>query len=404
MKISSIIRYLVCFILLLAVIIGCLASCNAEENETETDTGTETAPTEDFDFIKADLNEYMSLDASVYSGVSITVSDMYEVTDANVQKYVKGLLEQYKQPVKITDRPVKKGDTVYIYYEGLLDGKAFQGGTYAETDTSEPADLKIGSGSFIAGFEDGLIGVIPEETSKENPVALNLTFPENYHSKDLAGKAVVFNVYIKYISNETYVPEYTKETITDIIGFEAEGEDVFGEFEDYIRTLLKEEQDEQVLSELSKLLLEGIEVKSYPEQSVDYWYANYCDQIQQYVDYYAAYGYKVTFEEMAIQMLGLKAGDNWKAELTEFAENTVKSKMVYYYIAQQNGITVSGEEFDKAIDELVEYYKENGYTYTKEQIIEGIGEAAIRETALFEKVDKMLLEGCTVSFKKSESK
>ena len=404
MRKASVTKYLICCILLLATLIGCLASCGTRENETESETGSGTTVKEDIDFTTLDLEEYMSLDESIYKNASVTISDIYEITDANVEKYIKGVLEQFKQPVKITDRPVQKGDTVYIYYQGLLDGVAFDGGTLAEDGKNAPHALKIGSGSFIPGFEDGLIGVIPSETSKENPAKLNLTFPENYHSKDLAGKSVVFNVYIKYISNETYVPEYTKETITDIIGFKPEGDDVLGEFEDYIRSLLKDEQNEQVLAELSKILLEGAKINSYPQASVDYWYGSYCKQIQENVDYYAQYGYKISFEEMATQMLGLKSGGDWKKALTELAQNTVKSKMIYYYIAQKNDITISGEEFDKEVEAIVKYAEANGQKYTKEEVVEMVGELAIRETAIFVKVDSLLIEGCTVSFKKSESK
>ena len=77
--------------------------------------------------------------------------------------------------------------------------------------------------------------------------------------------------------------------------------------------------------------------------------------------------------------------------------------MIYYYIAQKNNITISGEEFDKEVEALIKYAEANGQKYTKEQIIEMVGELAIRETAIFVKVDSLLIESCTVSFKKSES-
>lgn len=91
--------------------------------------------------------------------------------------------------VKKTEGVVAKGDTANIDYTGKKDGVAFEGGT------AQGYDLTIGSNSFIAGFEDGLIGVAIGST-----VDLNLTFPENYHSADLAGKAVVFTVKVNYVT------------------------------------------------------------------------------------------------------------------------------------------------------------------------------------------------------------
>ena len=120
-----------------------------------------------------------------YKGVEYTKVDTV-VTDAEVEEKVKEFLKNY--PEKITDREIKKGDTVNIDYEGKKDGVAFDGGTAKGTD------LNIGSGSFIPGFEDGLIGKKPGET-----VDLNLTFPKDYHSEELKGAKVVFTVKINYI-------------------------------------------------------------------------------------------------------------------------------------------------------------------------------------------------------------
>lgn len=94
---------------------------------------------------------------------------------------------------EIKDRAVKNGDVANIDYAGYKNGKAFDGGT------AQGYDLQIGSGQFIPGFEEGLVGVKPGETKN-----LDLTFPENYHSADLAGQAVVFKVTVNYIKEEAY--------------------------------------------------------------------------------------------------------------------------------------------------------------------------------------------------------
>ncbi len=403
MKKTSFFKYLLTSLLVIGVLAGAFVACDKNSGDGE-ETTAET-PKEDFDYMNADLSQYISIDPSVYMGASVTVSNIYEVTDANVQSYIEGLLKEYKQPIKITDRPVEKGDTVYIYYQGLLDGKAFEGGTYAETETSKPYALKIGSNSFIAGFEDGLIGIVPSETSKEDPAALNLKFPDVYpNNPDLAGKEVVFNVYIKYIANETVVPEYNEDTIVNILEFDAEGEDIKAEFEEYIKTLIKKDQDAAAISELSNILIDNMTVKSYPEQSVDFWYSNYLSQIQQNAAYYSAmYGNTVTVDQMAVLMLGLNDGDDWKAELTKFAQETCKSYLVYFYIAQQNDLAVTDEEYNAEINDIIEYYESQGTTYTKDDIIKEYGERMIRENILMQKVNEFLISNCNVSFKEPES-
>jgi FKBP-type peptidyl-prolyl cis-trans isomerase (trigger factor) len=157
-----------------------------------------------------------------------------------------------------------------------------------------------------------------------------------------------------------------------------------------------------VLSEISKILLEKVTVKSYPQQSLDYWYDYYVDDIQWYVDYYKAYGMAITFEQMAAQYLGLKTGEDWKPAVTERAKNNVKSRMIYHLIAQQNDLTVTDQDYRDMIKYFIDYYANSGYKYTEQQIIDGLGEETIRENALFENVDEVLFSNTTVTFKESK--
>lgn len=126
-----------------------------------------------------------------YSGYEI------DTTAASFQQAMQNALKSCT-PLKIKDRAVKKGDTINMEYSGRYasTGELFQGGS------ASGANLTIGSGQFIPGFEDGLIGAMPGE-----PVELHLTFPENYHNKDMAGVKTVFHVFINYIS------EYSAEDI-----------------------------------------------------------------------------------------------------------------------------------------------------------------------------------------------
>ena len=162
---------------------------NKEENSGEVTEDTRivsVAPDEMDQYIK--VGEYKGLDVQ---------EDVQEVTDSDIDIQIQTNLSQNLVEVEDENAEVKNGDVVNIDYEGKKDGVAFDGGT------AEGFDLTIGSGSFIDGFEDGLIGAKKGETRD-----LNLTFPENYQAEELAGQDVVFTVKINAIKT---TPELTEE-------------------------------------------------------------------------------------------------------------------------------------------------------------------------------------------------
>ena len=128
-----------------------------------------------------------------YSALKIPKKEV-KVSDSDVQTEIDTILSSYNQ---VTDRKVKKGDTVNIDYKGMVDGKEFDGGT------ASGASLKIGSGTFIDGFEDGII-VMKKGQTKD----LDLTFPEEYSSEELAGQEVVFKVTLQSFKR---APELTDD-------------------------------------------------------------------------------------------------------------------------------------------------------------------------------------------------
>ena len=144
------------------------------------------------DISSVDASKYVKL--GDYKGLSVSVNDT-TVSDKEVEETVSSNLSAKGTMTAVTGRAVQNGDTVNIDYVGTKDGVAFNGGT------AQGYDLVIGSGTFINGFEDGLIG---HEIGEK--VALNLTFPENYGSAELAGQDVIFDVTINSIS-ENVVPE-----------------------------------------------------------------------------------------------------------------------------------------------------------------------------------------------------
>ena len=184
-------------VLLLSMSMLCFVAGCSDREETDTENAVQEAEEEsvvnseglvvavDVD----DLENYITL--GEYQNLTVEESPVEETTDEDVDAYIERQMIGNYSPVEVTeDRPVQENDTVNIDYAGYQDGEAFDGGT------AQDQNLRIGSGSYIEGFEDGLIGHRKGET-----VTLNLTFPEDYEpNPDLAGQPVVFEVTINSIS------------------------------------------------------------------------------------------------------------------------------------------------------------------------------------------------------------
>ncbi len=411
-KNRSILRAL-CLFLALSLSSAILASCksgnseettlNAPNATTEAANGDteETLPRE-FDYETADISQYITLSASDYSNTTVTLDDIYTITDEMVDEQLDS--ERFKHKTasngdtKVTDKPIRFGDSAFIYYTGYLDGEAFSGGSNASSDT--PYELSIGSGSFIPGFEEGLIGVVPNETSKENPFELHVSFPESYsNSPELAGKAVVFKVWVEYIIQYD-LPELDDTFVYETLKFEGTAE----EYRAYVKSAMQDQADEakynQTLSALTNLLLEKSTVISYPEESVNYWYEAYVSECKYYMNYYSSMGYPVgSLDEFANLFFGIEDGGDWKASVTEFAKATVHEKLVFYAVAQLEGITVAEDDIQASVDYFINYYKQqSGKTYTAQEIKDQLGDTYIRERALYTKVSDILVSNCTLEY------
>lgn len=385
-----------------------LVACDtADSGETETEKSTENATQaeklEDFDYTSVNIADFVSVPKSEYESSKVTLGTKYIITDADVEKSIEDKLFDNKTKTngdtQVKDQPIKLGDSAFIYYTGYLGDKAFEGGSNA-SDT-KPYELSIGSGSFIPGFEEGLIGVIPADTSKDAPFDLNVTFPENYSSTELAGKAVVFKVWIEYVVQYT-IPTLTDDFVKNTIKFDGTAE----EYKANLKTTMQEEAtasaESEALNAVMSLLTTKSEFKKLPEESVNFWYQSYLSQIQQYVDMYQMYGMQVTLDSMACQMLGLEAGSDWQTPLTDMAKNVVKSILVYYGVAANEGITVTDAEYVAKLKELADYYSSAEKTYTPEEIESEIGKATLMQNILMSKVDEFLIDHCTIEYTDKE--
>lgn len=396
-------------IIALAVMLICVvltfASCKNKE---------ETPPKgERFDYFAVEnYGEYVSLDKSVYEGMKIQLEDKYTVGEEQVDEYIEYLLFNKKtvknNGAKITGEPIKRGDTAYIFYKGVMldeatgEYKEFKGGS--NMDAPSPHELVIGSDSFIDGFEDGLIGVIPSETSPEKMVALNLKFPEDYGAEELAGEEVVFHVYVSWIVQYD-VPEYNEKFIKETMKFEPTTSDVIGEHRAYIKKLLEsnfaEAKSQEIESTIWETLYKSAKIEKYPESEVTYFYDSYCEDLKEAMtsyNYYYNYGF-TDIESFARWYFGLDANGDWKAVVKEEAEKAVAQTLIYHAIAQQCGIQLTDADVEAGINDYIEMYKSSGKNYSREEVIELLGETTIKEGILYEKIVSYIKERAVVTYK-----
>lgn len=309
-----------------------------------------------------------------YIGIELTEAEP-AVTDENVDSYIAYILAQRAVKTEVTGRAVEEGDTVNIDYAGYRDGVAFDGGT------AQGQDLTIGSGRFIPGFEDGLIGKNIGET-----VSLDLTFPENYDHEELAGAAVVFEVTINSISvYET--PELTDEFVQElgIVGCSTAAE-----YRDYVYDLFYQDAvniyDNSVRNDITQAAMANCIFKEPPEKMVDRFYnilrdsmaataASYNMDLDIYMQNY--YNMDTQAYEEAIQ------GD---------AKIMAEQYIMFQAIADKEGLNLSEEETAREMEErALEYGYESAEAF-KEQS----DEETFREYLMVEKTIEFLIENANI--------
>ncbi len=399
-----------------------LASCRDGGTTDETGTGTGTGTTTEteavtaiprYDYMDAEVAPDVTIDRADYVGITLTIPNSLKVEDEDVQAYIRSsILFQYRAAVNgtamVKDQALKLGDDAYIYYKGFVDGKEFDGGS--NWDDKSPYKLGLGSGAFIPGFEDGLVGIVPNQTSKDHPAEIHVTFPEEY-AEELAGKDAVFHVVVEYAVQYS-LPEYNREFVEKTLKYKpkmefyASDEALLDEFEEYVYDTLVTQNVQNVenakVDALWNHLTEKAECRNLVADEVTHYFNSYMSEVEYYFDYYTSMGNEEfkklypTLEAFAPVYLGLDKNADWKAEITKMAELMVKRDMITHAIGELEGLeTVTDEEFKAQVGYWVEYYY--GYM-TEAEIIQNMGEVFLKEAAFSEKLDKWLMEQVTFTY------
>ena len=302
-----------------------------------------------------EVETYPEIELADYSNIEVEELDDSvdeELVDARIQEEV-----QKNKVLKPVERPVEEGDLVNIDFEGFKDGVAFEGGK------AEGHDLKIGSESFIPGFEEGLVG-----KEKGQEVDLELTFPEEYQAEDLAGQEVVFKVKINEITEEI-LPEVDDDFVMDVSEF-----DTLDEYKESIRKELEEQvkKNNEVVVE-NRVLEEALERTPFdlPQAMIDLQLE---DEMREYEHQLSHMGLDLnTYLSITGQDL-----DDIREQLKERAEDKVRVQVLLDKLVEENDYEVSSEEIEAEYDDAIEQYGRKDDEEFKKMMKEQVGEDQIK--------------------------
>lgn len=270
-----------------------------------------------------------------YKGLEYT-AEAVEVTEEDLAAELKKVQEQNSRTVTVEDRAVENGDIAVIDYEGFVDGTPFEGGK------AENQELVIGSHSFIDTFEDQLIG-----KNIGDDVEVNVTFPEEYHAKELAGKPALFKVAIKGIKVKE-LPALDDEFASDVSDF-----DTMEEYkEDMKKKLLEKKENEAKTAKENALVEKAIEgaQMDIPDAMIE-------TQARQMVDDFAQ---RMQMQGLTMQQYMQYTGmdiSKMVEQMKPQAEKRIKTRLVLEKIAETENVEVTEEDINNELEKMASMYK-----------------------------------------------
>ncbi|MDI9512938.1 MAG: trigger factor [Eubacteriales bacterium] len=329
------------------------------------------------DFIfTAEVTVKPEVELGQYKGFEVDRVE-YIVTDEEVEERIKQTLEQNARWVSVEDRPVKTGDRVILDYSGSIDGELFEGGT------AEKQNLEIGSGHFIPGFEEQMVGM---ELGEEKD--LKVTFPEEYHAEELKGKEATFHVKLHEIK-EKELPDLDDEFAKDVSEF-----DTLDEYRADIKQKLEKNAEERSNTELKNNLID-LAVNNakvdIPDVMVDFELDNMLRDIDNQLRYN---GLNI---ESYLKIANTSI-DDFRAQYKDDAYNRVKTQLVIEAIGKAENIEVSEEDYEKQYELLAKQYNQEVETIKKS--LQG-GLEHLENSIIAEKTIELLVDEAKVTVKEA---
>ncbi|MBO5946248.1 MAG: trigger factor [Clostridia bacterium] len=340
----------------------------------------------EFDVVSIDDNGLV-LSAKVYVKPEVEIKDylgievekeVLPVTDEEVDKEIETVRERNSREIEITDRAAAMGDTTVIDFEGFCDGVAFEGGK--GTDYA----LKLGSGSFIPGFEEQIVGKnIDEEFD------VNVTFPAEYHAADLAGKAATFKVKIHAITS-VELPALDDDFAKDISEF-----DTFDEYKADLKAKIQTRHDKAADSAVEEKLVEALIEKLEADIPEPIFVAETENFVRDYDSRLRSQGLDLN---TYFKYTGMTL-DSLREQVRPQAERQVKARLALEKIAALENVEVTDEDINGEYETIA-----NAYGVELDQVKASIDSAAIAEDMKVKKAMDLVKEKAVVNAKKAPAK
>ncbi|MCC8100188.1 MAG: trigger factor, partial [Clostridiales bacterium] len=303
-----------------------------------------------------------------YKGISAPKTAV-EVTDADVDSEMQPLINRATNTVDV-DRPAQMGDTANIDFEGFKDGVAFEGGK------GDNYDLKLGSGTFIPGFEEQVVGMSAGEEKD-----VNVTFPENYGAEELAGAAVVFKVKCNTVQEEQ-VPVIDDEFAKDVSEF-----DTLDELKADLRKQVEERKAKSAEDAFKAAVMTKVIENAQmvvPDTMVEY-------ELDKQMDNYASQMQSSGFTlEQYLQMMGMTM-ETFRAQNKPGVLQSIKSDLVLDAVVKAEGLEASEEEVSAEVDRLAEQY-----SMEADKIKEAIPAENLANAVKLDKASKLIYDSAVV--------
>ena len=307
-----------------------------------------------------------------YKGIELKKIE-YNVSDHDIEHELGHMAEHNARLVSIEDRPVEKGDITVIDFEGSIDGVPFEGGK------AEKHELEIGSNTFIPGFEDQIIGMKLEEEKD-----ITVTFPEDYFSKELAGKPAVFKVKLHEIKKKE-LPKIDDEFAKDVSEFET-----LAELKNSIKERMQKANEEKAKYEMEdaalKAVSDNVEI-DIPSGMIDAEIDNMMKDIEQRLQYQG-----LTLAQYFT--LSGKTEAQVREEMKEQAEKAVKSRLVIEAIIKAEDVKPEEKEVEEKLKEMAKNYGKTEEEMLKNEYVKEY----IENNMKFEKAIKFIVDNA--KFKK----
>ena len=335
----------------------------------------------EFDIVSVDDNGLV-LSAKIYVKPDVEIADylgievektVEPVTDEEVDKEIEMVRERNSREIEVTDRAAEMGDTAVLDYEGFADGVAFEGGK------GENFSLKLGSGQFIPGFEEQVVGHnIGEEFD------INVEFPKEYHSKELEGKPAVFKIKLHKL-NKVELPELDDDFAKDVSEF-----DTFAEYKADLKAKIEKRHESKADAEVEDKLVDAL-IEKLNADIPEPMFVNETENfLRDYDNNLRMSGLDL---KTYMQYTG-RSLDDLRADFRPRAEKQVKARLALEKIAALENLEATEEDINAEYERIA-----GAYGMPVEQVKESIESAAIAEDMKVKKAMDLVKEKAVVGEK-----